>query len=88
MKELTRFLGMGIFFCQDLNTGPHFHVQYNQYSAVIDAEKFSMFSGGLPPRVASLAIEWAMLNQEAIKANWELHKVGDNGLKMIPPLVQ
>ncbi len=87
MKELTRFLGMNIYFCQDLNTGPHFHVSYNEHNAVIDAERFSMYSGSLPPRVASLAIEWAMLNQKIIKDNWELHKVGNNALQMIPPLV-
>jgi len=87
MKEICRFLGMSMYFCQDLDSGPHFHVMYNQHNAVIDAERFGVFSGALPPRIASLAIEWTILNQELIKLNWETHKMG-GAMMMIPPLVE
>jgi len=39
---------------------PHFHVQYNDYRAILDIEeKLIILDGKLPPRVHGLIVEWA-----------------------------
>lgn len=87
MTEVSRFLGISIHFCQDLNTNAHFHASYESHNAVIDAQNFAIFSGSLPPRVAGLVIEWASKNQAALKDNWELHKAG-SPINPMPRLVE
>ncbi len=65
---------------------PHFHVEYNEFSAMIDIEHLSVMEGRLPPRVLSLAIEWASLNKQALADNWDsLRKEGS--FDKIKPLV-
>lgn len=87
MGEVSRFLGISIHFCQDFDSPAHFHASYESYNAVVDVEKFAIFSGSLPPRVAGLVVEWAAKNQAALKENWELHK-GGSATKPIPRLVE
>ena len=87
MAEITRFLGMSMGFCEDYTANAHVHIHYHPYNCTINADNFTIHSGSLPPRVAALALEWVMLNNEAIKRNWNVYKTGGTNVSVIPPLV-
>lgn len=88
MAEIANFLGMSVGFCGDFSSNVHVHVNYSNYSCAINADNFTIHSGSLPPRVAALALEWMMMNQGAIKRNWNIHKTGGMNVSPIPPLVE
>lgn len=85
MPEVCRFLGMIIAMFYREHNPPHFHVRYNEYKAAISINDLAILEGKLPPKVLGLVIEWASINQEALKANWELAQKRAE-LKKIPPL--
>ncbi len=87
MAEITQFLGMSVGFCQDFAANAHVHVHYQTQNCVINADNFTIHSGSLPPRVAGLALEWVIQNNEAIKRNWNILKAGGMNISPIPPLV-
>ena len=87
MREIGRFLGMFIFFCDEKTDEAHFHVRYNEHQAVVGINAMDIMSGSLPPRVADLAVEWAMTNKGAIEKNWALQQQGVTVLPRIPSLV-
>jgi hypothetical protein len=84
MAEITRFMGMSIGFCTDTESHAHVHVSYNQHSCSISTDNYAIISGMLPTRVLLPAIEWVIENNDAIKANWELHKTGAKVPAMTP----
>jgi len=87
MAEITRFLGMSVSFCEDYESGPHIHVHYHPHNGSISLEPFAIMENSqLPPRAAMLALEWAMLNANAIKKNWKTLQEGGKILDAIPPL--
>ena len=86
MPEISRFLGIIIYMYFNDHNPPHFHVQYNNFRAIIDIEKLAVMDGNLPARVLGLVIEWAEVHQLELKANWEsLIKTGT--YSKVAPLV-
>jgi hypothetical protein len=70
MPELSRFLGIVIrMFASDHNP-PHFHAIYNEYEAQFSISPLEVIKGKLPPRIQSLVIEWAAINQKELLNNW------------------
>ena len=66
----------------DEHNPPHFHVRYNDYSAVIDIKTLNIIAGKIPAKVRGLVEEWAEMHQEDLMVMWntkEFHK--------LPPLV-
>lgn len=63
----------------------HFHAMYGEYAAMIQIMDGEVLSGKLPPRVAGLVKEWALLNQDLLFKNWEIAKAGGD-LLQVPPL--
>lgn len=88
MAVVSRFLGIELMFCDDINAGAHVHVAYNQYRCVVSMDGYAILSGQVPPRVAALVVEWAMINHKLISSNWELHKAGNTNIPMIPALFE
>ena len=85
MPEVCRFLGIIIAMYYQEHNPPHFHVRYNEFKAVIAIDTLALTEGKLPPKVLGLVIEWASINQQALKANWErARKLAS--LNKIPPL--
>ncbi len=70
MPEISRFLGIVIYMYFNDHNPAHFHVQYNDYRAIIDIEKLTILEGNLPARILGLVIEWAELHQNELKHNW------------------
>jgi hypothetical protein len=86
MPELSRFLGMSVLMHFNDHPPPHFHIRYNEYRAIMRINDLEITEGGLPPRVAALALEWASLHRAELMANWE--SITSNGTwARIAPLV-
>ena len=86
MPEISRFLGIVIYMYFNEHNPPHFHVEYNEYKASILIDSLGIMEGKLPPRVFSLAVEWASEHQEELLGNWNsLRSIGK--YHRIAPLV-
>jgi hypothetical protein len=85
VPEICRFLGIIIAMYYREHNPPHFHVRYNEYKAVVSIDTLALTEGKLPPKVLGLVIEWASINQEALRSNWELAQKL-SVLNRIPPL--
>ncbi len=86
MPEISRFLGIIIYMYFNEHNPPHFHVKYNDFTAIIEIDNFAVLAGVLPGKVLSLVIEWASAHQSDLLNNWKtLQKTGD--FHKIEPLV-
>ena len=86
MREIARFLGMFVYFCDEKDSTAHFHVRYNEHRAVIAMDELKIIAGALPPRVTDLAVEWAMANAGLIHQGWDAWQKDQTILPRIPPL--
>jgi hypothetical protein len=85
MPEISRFFGIIIAMFYDEHNPPHFHVRYNEHKAEIAIQNLTLLAGKLPPRVMGLVMEWAILHQEELMADWDLARQ-QAALKRIEPL--
>ncbi|MDD4930369.1 MAG: DUF4160 domain-containing protein [Gallionella sp.] len=86
MPEISRFLGIVIYMYFREHNPPHFHVEYNEFKASLNIESLGVVDGKLPPKVLSLAVEWAGMHQAELMENWDaLHSTGK--YHRIEPLV-
>ena len=86
MPEISRFLGIKIFMYFNEHNPPHFHVEYNNYRALIDIKTFGIIEGKLPSKVLGLVVEWAEDHQSELFENWyNMKETGE--YKKIEPLV-
>lgn len=51
---------------------PHIHVEYAEYSAVIDIEDGMLLDGNLPKNKMKLVQVWLEIYKEEILADWSL----------------
>jgi len=85
VPEISRFFGIVIKMFWDDHNPPHFHAEYGDHRGLVDIRSPSIFSGGLPPRVAGLVIEWATRYQQELLQDWERARA-QQPLVRIPPL--
>ena len=84
MPEISRFYGIIIrMFFNDHNP-PHFHVEYQDYEAVISI-KDGIVNGNMPRRALKLVFEWLDLHKDELIENWELSHT-ERPLNKIEPL--
>jgi hypothetical protein len=50
---------------------PHFHALYAGHEATIEIDRLQILEGELPRRALQLVLDWAELNQVALRENWE-----------------
>lgn len=86
MPEISRFFGIVIYMFYDEHAPSHFHAKYAEYETVIDLENLTVLRGHLPPRVMGLVMEWTLLHQEELRANWQ-RALQQQSLQKIAPLV-
>ena len=70
----------------DDHNPPHFHAAYGNFAAAFAIDSLKIIEGSLPPRIHGLVIEWALLNQEDLKKNWDCLRKNQK-FKKIKPLV-
>lgn len=56
----------------DEHNPPHFHVRYNEDTAIIDIKKLKLTEGQLSRRALSLVLDWAELHQQELLDDWDL----------------
>jgi hypothetical protein len=70
MPEISRFFGIVITMYFNDHNPPHFHARYADFRATVIIEELRVGEGALPPRIASLVLEWAKQHREELLANW------------------
>ncbi|GHT44258.1 hypothetical protein FACS189438_2670 [Bacteroidia bacterium] len=85
MPQVSQFFGIIIRMFYDEHNPPHFHAQYGEYNCCIDIQTLGVIEGFLPARALGLAIEWAIIHQDELKANWQ-HIEKQERLQTIAPL--
>lgn len=71
MPTICQFYGITVTMYYKDHMPPHFHARYQDQEAsfTFDGE---LCDGDLPPRQRKLVAAWAVLNADALAANWEL----------------
>lgn len=83
MPEICRFYGIIVKMFYDDHNPPHFHVEYNEYRAIITIED-GIVEGKLPRRALSLVYEWLDLHKAELQSNWERIENGETLVKISP----
>lgn len=86
MPEISRFLGIVVKMYFNDHNPPHFHFEYNDYSASVLIETLGVLEGRAPAKVLSLVVEWASLHQVELLQNWESIRT-TGAYRRIEPLV-
>ena len=86
MPLIALFYGIRVTMYYDDHNPPHFHAEYNGYSALIEISKARVIKGNLPSRQLKLILAWCVLHQDELMQNWELAK-DDKELNKINPLI-
>ena len=71
MPEISRFYGITIYMFYNTHNPPHIHVQYKQYSAIIEINSLKI-KGKFTRGALNLVTEWISLHKEELIENWEL----------------
>ena len=86
MPLIALIYGIRVTMDYDDNNPPHFHAEYNGYSALIEISKARVIKGNLLSRQLKLILAWCVLHQDELMQNWELTK-DDKELNKINPLI-
>jgi Domain of unknown function (DUF4160) len=87
MPVISSFYGILIKMYFGDHVPPHFHAEYNEYSAQVSISDFQIIKGSLPPKALALVMEWAALHQNELMENWNnLSRGGPGTFKKIEPL--
>jgi hypothetical protein len=71
MPEISRFYGIVIKMYYSDHAPPHFHAEYGEQELIVGIAPITILAGSAPPRVRSMVLEWAALNQQALQQNWD-----------------
>ena len=85
MPEISRFYGVIIRMYFDEHNPPHFHAEYGEHEALININSMGIIAGKLPSRVLGMVVEWASMNQNQLKREWNKARNMES-LGKIPPL--
>lgn len=85
MPRISEFFGIVIAMYFGDHDPPHFHALYRGEEAAVGIDPIQVLAGYLPPRTRALVLEWAELNQESLKANWD-RAIAHQPLEKIDPL--
>lgn len=70
MPEISRFYGIIIKMYFNEHNPPHFHIEYQDYEAVMNIETGEV-TGQLSRRALRLVHDWLDQNKEALIENWK-----------------
>jgi hypothetical protein len=72
MPRISTFFGIVITMYHDDHPLPHFHARYGGQSVSIGIDPLTLLAGTLPPRALGQVVEWAVLHQQELLADWGL----------------
>lgn len=70
MPEISRFYGIIIKMYFNEHNPPHFHVEYQDYEAIVNIETGEL-TGKMSRRALGLVYDWLDQNKEALLENWK-----------------
>ncbi|MBE9466343.1 DUF4160 domain-containing protein [Dyadobacter subterraneus] len=70
MPEISRFLGMIIKMFFDDHNPPHFHVEFQEYRAIINIKTADIVEGYLPPKQLKLIQLWTSIHEQELLENF------------------
>lgn len=70
MPEICRFYGIIIYMFYNDHNPPHFHVEYQDFDAIIEIES-GVVKGKIPRRALKLIFEWMDLHKDELLENWK-----------------
>lgn len=79
------FYGIIVRMFYDDHNPPHFHVNYENYSALFNFDG-TLIEGKIPKRQQKLIEAWVLLHKDELIANWNLLK-NNEPLFYVKPLV-
>ena len=85
MPTISQFFGIVIRMFFNDHAPPHFHVQYNEFKAVVNIADLAVTEGKLPRRAQELVLDWAELHRAELLENWDFCRAKQQP-KKIPPL--
>lgn len=84
MPEISRFYGIIIKMYFNEHNPPHFHVEYQDYEAIVNIETGEL-TGKMSRRALGLVYDWLDQYKEALLENW--NRIEERKpLKRIKPL--
>lgn len=84
MPDISRFLGIIVrMYVQD-HPPPHFHAEYGEYEITVDIET-GIVTGKFPRRALNAVLDWYVLHQDELMANW-IAAINRKPLSKIEPL--
>ena len=86
MPTICSFYGILIKMFFNDHSPPHFHVEYAEYTAVIDIETLEIREGRLPRRALNLVMDWAELHQGELLEDWILCQAKQPPRPIVPLL--
>jgi len=87
MPTISMFYGLIVrmyFFDNQQHNTPHFHVYYQDQSAVIEIPGGKVLAGGLPKSKLKLIDAWVEIHSEDLMADWSLAVNGESVFKIDP----
>lgn len=63
---------------------PHIHAKYGDFEASISIADGEILAGEIPRKQLRLVQAWIELNRDALSADWDLAKSGENPYKISP----
>lgn len=85
MPILSTFYGIVVRMYHGDHNPPHFHVEYNEFNAIMAIRTGEILAGKLPARVLRMVREWRDLYQDELYQCWiDAQELKD--LKKIRPL--
>ncbi len=69
MPEISRFLGIVIRMYLREHYPAHFHAEYGDYEITVDIET-GVVTGRFPRRALNAVLDWYVLHQAELMANW------------------
>lgn len=84
MPVISRFFGMVIRMFFNEHAPPHFHVEYAEYTAVVNIRELQVTEGQLPRRALELVLDWAELHQDELLHDWGLCQQHQQPLEIAP----
>lgn len=84
MPIISRFFGMVIRMFFNEHAPPHFHVEYAEYTGVVNIRTLELTDGKLPRRALELVRDWAELHQDELMRDWDLCQQHQQPLEIAP----
>lgn len=87
MPVISMFYGLIIRmfnFDNQKHHKPHIHVEYQDFSAVVEIDNGEILQGELPPRAKKLLNAWMEIHKDELQANWQLAINGEHTFKIRP----